>query len=117
GDVTGKGMGAAILMSSFLSAARVLYEDFDDLGALATRLGTIVHRITDDIHYVTGFLGRLDPASGALEYVNAGHPAAVLARDAGLRELESTGLPFGILEGFRYASARTVIEPGELFAL
>jgi phosphoserine phosphatase RsbU/P len=117
GDVTGKGMGAALLMSSFLSSARVLYDSCPDLGTLATRLGDIVSRSTDAVHYVTGFVGRLDPATGALEYVNAGHPAPALVLDGALRELEGTGIPFGILPGITYESARTVLQPGETMAI
>jgi sigma-B regulation protein RsbU (phosphoserine phosphatase) len=117
GDVTGKGMGAALLMSSFLSSARVLYEAIPDLGQLATRLGAIVDRSTDAVHYVTGFIGRLDPATGVLEYVNAGHPAPVVVGAGTLRELESTGVPFGILSDFTYEAARTELRPGETLAI
>jgi len=54
GDVTGKGLGAALLMSSFLASARVLYDICSDMGELATRLGTIVHRSVESGNFVTG---------------------------------------------------------------
>ena len=117
GDVTGKGMGAALLMSSFLASARVLYETCPDPAELARRLGGMLHRTTDRKRFVTGFVGCLDPASGALDYVNAGHPPPLLACGEALRELDSGGPPFGVLADFPYATASTVLAPGELFAL
>jgi phosphoserine phosphatase RsbU/P len=117
GDVTGKGMGAALLMSSFLASARVLYDTCQDPGELATRLGDIVHRSTDAGRFVTGFVGVLEPASGTLDYVNAGHPPPLLLCGGELRELPATGVPFGILPGFVYRTTSTRLEPGELLAL
>ena len=117
GDVSGKGMGASLLMSSFLASARVLYDTIPDLAELARRLCNIVNRSTEDGHFVTGFVGCLDPTTGTLEYVNAGHPAPCLVRGGELRELESTGVPFGILPEFPYASATVQIEPGTLLTV
>lgn len=117
GDVTGKGMGAALLMSSFLASARVLYETCPNPADLAARLGGMLHRTTDRKRFVTGFVGCLDPATGALDYVNAGHPPPLLARGESVRELDSGGPPFGVLADFPYATASTVLAPGELFVL
>ena len=117
GDVTGKGMGAALLMTSFLSSARVLYEACPDLGELARRLNAITHRSTDAGRFVTAVIGRLDPASGRFEFVNAGHPAPTLVGDGELRRLESGGLPFGILPDAEYTAAAAELQPGGLLAL
>jgi len=117
GDVTGKGMGAALLMSSFLASARVLYETCADPADLARRLGGMLHRTTDRKRFVTGFVGCLDLSSGTLEYVNAGHPPPILVAGGALRELGACGPPFGVLQDFPYTSASTVLAPGELFAL
>jgi len=117
GDVTGKGMGAALLMSSFLASARVLYDSCADPADLSRRLGAMLHRTTDRRRFVTGVVGCLDTATGRLDYVNAGHPPPLLARGGGLRELESGGPPFGVLPEFPYATLSTVIEPGETLAL
>lgn len=117
GDVTGKGMGAALLMSSFLASARVLYETCETLAEFATRLGAIMNRSTDPKRFVTGFVGRLDPATGTLEYVNAGHPLPILMRNGELRELESTGVPFGVLPHFPYLARSVDLAGGEVLAL
>jgi serine phosphatase RsbU (regulator of sigma subunit) len=116
GDVAGKGMGASLLMSSFLAAGRVLYPSSNDPGHIATRLGSAM-AAAESGRFVTGFLGCLDLASGTLQYVNAGHPAACLVSSRGIRELESNGIPFGIFDDFEYTSAEAKIEPDELFAV
>jgi phosphoserine phosphatase RsbU/P len=117
GDVTGKGMGAALLMSSFLASARVLYDTCRDPAELSCRLGAMVHRTTDRKRFITGFVGILDPSTGTLQYVNAGHPSPMITLDGSLRELESGGPPFGVLPDFQYTAASTVLAPRELLAL
>ena len=117
GDVTGKGMGAALLMSSFLASARVLYDSFADPAELSRRLGAMVYRSTDRTRFVTGFVGALDPATGVLEYVNAGHPWPMLLCNGALRELESNSVPFGVVPEFPYTTATVTLQPGEVFAL
>jgi serine phosphatase RsbU (regulator of sigma subunit) len=117
GDVSGKGLGASLLMSSFVSAARVLYEGARDMAELATRLSTAVLRNADPGRFVTGVVACLDPASGTLEYVNAGHPPPCIVSGGTLRELEATGVPFGILPDFAYTQASTTLEPGSMLAI
>jgi len=117
GDVSGKGMGASLLMSAFLGSARVLYEDRHEPGELASRLGRTLHATTDSGRFITGFLGSLKLATGELVYVNAGHPPACLVREGKLTLLESTGIPFGVLADFTYECARVTMEPGDLLAI
>jgi serine phosphatase RsbU (regulator of sigma subunit) len=116
GDVVGKGMGAALLMSSFLASARVLYEVCPQPGDLAARLDDLVQRSAGAGRFVTGFVGCLDPASGRLDYVNAGHPPPCLVRGAEVRLLEGTGLPFGVAPGTAYTTASLELAPGDLLA-
>ncbi len=117
GDVSGKGMGAALLMSSFLSAVRVLYESFEDPGSFSVRLGRIIHENTDPARFVTAVVGSLDPASGIIRYVNAGHPAPYVVRGGDLKPMEATGVPFGVLPSFPYSSAEARLEPGDTLVL
>jgi serine phosphatase RsbU (regulator of sigma subunit) len=117
GDVSGKGMGAALLMSSILSSARVLYDACSDPAELATRLNGVMNRSTDSRHFVTAFLGCVDPASGALHYVNAGHNAPMLVRGGEVRELPAAGVPIAVLPEFPYRSESLVLEPGDLLAV
>jgi sigma-B regulation protein RsbU (phosphoserine phosphatase) len=117
GDVSGKGMGAALLMSSVLSSARVLYDATPDAGELVGRLNSVVHRGTDPGHFVTLFLGQLDLATGQLTYVNAGHNAALVLGEGGITELPADGVPLGVLPDFPYRSRTVELAPGSLFAL
>jgi len=117
GDVSGKGMGAALLMSSVLSSARVLYDATPDAGELVGRLNSVVHRGTDPGHFVTLFLGELDLATGQLTYVNAGHNAALVLGEGGITELPADGVPLGVLADFPYRSRTVELAPGSLFAL
>ncbi len=117
GDVSGKGMGAALLMSSVLSSARVLYDTVDGPLSLIQRLNNIVHRGTDGRSFVTVFAGWLDPATGRLRYVNAGHPEGCLVRGDVARSLEATGIPVGMLPEFAWTEAETIVEPGETLAV
>jgi sigma-B regulation protein RsbU (phosphoserine phosphatase) len=117
GDVSGKGLGAALVMSSFLSAARVLYTVCTDVAELATRLSSALHYNIDPRRFVTGVIGVLDPIAGRLEYVNAGHPAPCVITGGKLRELEASGVPFGVLPDVPYQCVTTTIEPGALVAV
>ena len=117
GDVSGKGMGAALLMSSILSSARVLYETCDGPLPFVRRLNAIVHRGSDSRSFVTLFVGWLDPASGTLSYVNAGHPEPHLVRGGAVRTLAATGIPVGMLHEFAWAQNEVVVQKGETLAV
>ena len=117
GDVSGKGMGAALLMSSALSSSRVLYEGFDEPLGLVLRLNEVTYRSTDARSFLTLFIGYLDPATGRLRYVNCGHPEPVLVRGERLRTLEATGVPIGMMGSFPWTMGETVVEPGETMAV
>jgi serine phosphatase RsbU (regulator of sigma subunit) len=117
GDVSGKGMGAALLMSSVLASARVLYDACAGPVELAARLNAAIHRSTEAQHFVTAFVGHLDPATGSLRYVNAGHPRPCLLGGGTVRALESTGVPLGILPAFPFQMASVEMKPGDLLAL
>ncbi len=116
GDVSGKGLGAALLMSSVLSSARVLYDAADRPLTLAHKLNEAVVRSAAPGTFVTLFLAFLDPASGALRYVNAGHNPPVVVRGRDLRMLEDGGVPMGVLPRFPFAEGETALEPGDLLA-
>ncbi len=117
GDVSGKGMGAALLMSSTVTSARVLYNTTSDPAELVTRLNDVLFRSTEPGRFVTFFVGCLDPQTGDLHYCNAGHNAPYVIGPSGKRELEATGIPVAMMESFPYTAARTTLAPGETLAL
>ena len=117
GDVAGKGLGAALLVSNIMPIVSVLLDEPQDLTKLAARLNHQIFLSTDPIHYATLFMGILDPESGAVEYVNAGHnPPYLLTPGCGIEEVAATGTPIGMLEGVPFESGSLTIEPeGILF--
>jgi sigma-B regulation protein RsbU (phosphoserine phosphatase) len=117
GDVSGKGMGAASLMSSTLSSARLLYEESRGALQLVKRLNALVHRSGGSKGFVTMFVGWLDPTSGLLRYVNAGNPEPYLIRRGRLRTLEAKGIPTGMLPDFDWKESEVVLEDAETLAV
>ena len=112
GDVSGKGMGAALLMSGTLASARALYDECAGPLPFVQRLHASVSRSRDERSYVTLFVGWLDPESGQLRYVNAGHPEPHLVKKGSMRKLDSTGTPVG--PAFRLASSLIPWVEGEV---
>jgi hypothetical protein len=103
GDVAGKGMPAALLMSSLQARAQVLFDDPTDLAALVTRLNRIIASNCPSNRFISFFIGVLDPKTGDLTYVNAGHNPPLLAkRNGGVEKLEGTGLILGILASAKF---------------
>src|SRR6185295_19297795 len=103
GDVSGKGVGAALLMANIQASLRTRLALGQDLASLARELDTDIGASTPGAVYSTLFVGLLDPESRTLDYVNAGHnPQYVLRSGGGLERMESTGLPIGLLAGHPY---------------
>jgi len=99
GDVSGKGIGAALLMSEVLATLRAMRQFNLPADDTVMRLDRIVLQTTQPEHYLTLFLGEVDFRRGELSYVNAGHPAAYLLLPDGTREdLDSTGMPVGLID-------------------
>ena len=114
GDVTGKGMGAALLMSSILSSSRVLYDACDEPLTFVKRLNAATNRNSDGRSFVTLFVGYLDLATGRLRYVNAGHPEPYISVGSEVQTLEATGIPVGMLPDFPWTQGEVVLAPGAL---
>ncbi|MBD3236637.1 MAG: SpoIIE family protein phosphatase [Candidatus Eisenbacteria bacterium] len=110
GDVTGKGMPAALLMSNTIAGLRVLYPEGLPLDQLAARVHQELLDCSDTMHFVTLFIGILDPSTHTIEYVNGGHNAPLmLCGEQELVELKATGTPLGLLRGSQFALARAEI--------
>lgn len=99
GDVSGKGIGAALLMSDVLATLRAMRPFHVPPDEVVQRLDRHVLSTTQAEHYLTLFLAELSLDSHELSYVNAGHPAAYLLHaDGTIEELESTGMPVGLVD-------------------
>jgi len=118
GDVVGKGLGAALLVSHILSWARFMIEENWEPQALITRLNRRIFECTDSVRFTTFFLGYLTPETGHITYVNAGHnPPYVVRADGSLDECPATGMPVGVLDEFPYSTGETTLNSGDMIAL
>ena len=82
------------------------------------RLSEAISRRTAPDRFITFFLLLLDPATGEIEYTNAGHNQGLFIRkDMTIQELPSHGLPLALFPGRPYGSSRVVLEPGEFVCL
>jgi serine phosphatase RsbU (regulator of sigma subunit)/pSer/pThr/pTyr-binding forkhead associated (FHA) protein len=113
GDVSGKGTGAALLMTMLRAAVRGHWADGGAADAMARINRTVFQNIPDG-KYITFFMARLDPASGRLCYVNAGHNPPLLVRAGGSVELlDRGGVVLGLLEPVVYDEGHVELRPGD----
>ena len=114
GDVSGKGVGAALLMANIQASLRVRMGLGQDLSAVADAIDRDIDENSPGPVYATLFLGVLDPATRLLRYVNAGHnPQYVFHTNGGLRPMHATGLPVGLLSGRGYREEQVQLAPGD----
>jgi len=117
GDVSGKGTGAALLMTVLRAAARGHWSDGSPSEAMARINKTVCQNVTEG-KYVTFFLARLDPPTGRLAYVNAGHNAPLLIHAAGeVESLEEGGMVLGMFESVPYAEGAVEMKSGDTLVI
>ena len=115
GDVSGKGVSAALLMANIQATLRARLPLETDLARLADGLDREVDENTPHSVYVTLFLGILDIERSQLRYVNAGHnPQFLLHHRGGIEALSSTGMPVALYAGQGYQEAVVEIVAGDL---
>ncbi len=115
GDVSGKGVSAALLMANVQATLRARLPHEMDLARLAADLDREIDETTPGPVYLTLFLGILDAARLELRYVNAGHnPPFVVRAGGGIEAMPATGLPIAIYPGQPYSEAVIPIRPGDL---
>ena len=142
GDISGKGISAALLMATLHSAVRayrlasedLVYSDTSFAGLIASREGAgdsgklfespgrilsllnrHLYRSTQPEKYATLFLAHYDADTAQLTYSNAGHlPPIVLSRDGKLRRLDCGGTVVGLMDGMRYEEGRIQMKAGDI---
>jgi serine phosphatase RsbU (regulator of sigma subunit) len=124
-DVCDKGVGAALFMAVFRSLLRVLLRESYASQPDRTDAEHLPHavRVLSDYNanthgsasmFVTLFFGALDPATGVLTWVNAGHDAPALMRDGVVLErLEPTGPAVGLLPGLEFGVRNLTLQRGD----
>lgn len=118
GDVAGKGLSAALLMTSLQARVQVLAESGPDPKDAVTRLNRSLAGNCPGNRFVTFFYSVLDPATGELRYTNAGHnPPMVVRKGGAVERLETGGIVLGILDKQCYGESSTRLGPGDLLVL
>ena len=118
GDVTGKGMPAALLVSTLHSALRVLLDRMEVGPALIQQLNSHICESSSANKFITLLLATLDAENGRLAYLNAGHnPCILLRADGSLEELTSGGLPVGLVPMATYEASALDVGKGDLICL
>jgi serine phosphatase RsbU (regulator of sigma subunit)/anti-sigma regulatory factor (Ser/Thr protein kinase) len=112
GDVTDKGVPAAMVMAATRSVLRASAQRLIDPGIVLARVNENLCPDIPENMFVTCFYGVLDPASGHLRYANAGHNLPLVQAAAGASELRATGMPLGLMEGMAYEERETTLPQG-----
>jgi len=120
GDVTGHGIGPALLMAETRAYLRVLAMSHEDLGGILTHANRLLAEDIGVERFITMLLVSLDPATRTLYYANAGHPEAYVLDAQGQVKvsLKRTGVPLGIHPTTVYPPAQSVqLDPGDRVVL
>jgi sigma-B regulation protein RsbU (phosphoserine phosphatase) len=116
GDVSGKGIAAALLMASLQASLRgQAVAGLHDLSALMHNVNRLVYEASTSNRYATFFYGEFDPATRRFTFVNAGHNAPVILRGDTVLRLEAGGPVVGLLPGARYGQDECLLEKGDVF--
>ncbi len=117
GDVSGKGVPAALLMSMLHAALHAQMIGSPSLGPVMERMNRILCRSTSPEKFATFFFGVYEPEDGRFRFSNGGHNFPLLIRnDGSVSELEAGGLVLGMLADAGYEEEAVPLEPGDLLA-
>ena len=115
-DVSGKGMGAALLMSNILASFRILYEhNADDLAGMVKEVSMQLCNYASTSNFATIFIGKLNPQTGRIKYVNGGHNPPLIVHENGQYELvDATGLMIGAFDFVEWEQKEIELQPGDM---
>ncbi|HEY6766217.1 MAG TPA: GAF domain-containing SpoIIE family protein phosphatase, partial [Candidatus Sulfotelmatobacter sp.] len=117
GDVSGKGISAALIMASLRASLRgLILDDPGNLAKMMQKVNRLVYEASTSSRYATFFFAIFDPETRDLRYVNAGHnPPVLVKKDSGeLQRLEACGPVVGLLPFVAYEEQSLILQPGDL---
>ncbi len=118
GDVSGKGTGAALLMSSLHAAVRAQSQTRASISEVMAEINEYIFENSPSNKFLTLFYGGLDPNTGTLTYSNGGHNAPIFVRRSGeIERLDKGGLPIGMMQSVVYQEASVAFEPGDVLVI
>src|SRR5215216_6524493 len=116
GDVTDKGVPAAIVMATTRTLLRASAQRLDSPGAVLRQVNDVIVRDIPPNMFVTCLYAILDPRSGRLRYANAGQDLPYQrhkGRPGDTSELRATGMPLGLMPGMFYEEKEAMLEAGD----
>ena len=113
GDVAGKGIPAALVMTATRTMLRTASQEIASPGEIFVRANELLYAEIPSKMFVTCFYAVLDPISGLLRYSNAGHDLPYRRSEEGVSELRATGMPLGLMPGSLYEEHEVTIASGE----
>jgi serine phosphatase RsbU (regulator of sigma subunit) len=113
GDVAGKGIPAALVMTATRTMLRTAAQETASPGWVCARVNELLYAEIPSKMFVTCFYAMLDPTSGLMRFANAGHDLPYLHHVGGVSELRATGMPLGLMSGSFYDEHEVTIAPGE----
>jgi serine phosphatase RsbU (regulator of sigma subunit)/predicted ester cyclase len=113
GDATGKGVPAALVMSTTCGMLRLAAQSPSSPGEMLQRVNEALFDSIPANMFVTCFYAILDPESGLLSYANAGHNLPCRRHAHAVTELKARGMPLGLMESMYYEEKESFLEAGE----
>jgi serine phosphatase RsbU (regulator of sigma subunit) len=113
GDATGKGVPAALVMSTTCGMLRLAAQSYSSPGEMLQRVNEALFPYIPSNMFVTCFYGVLDPRSGTFTYANAGHDLPYLWYGGEAEELRARGMPLGLMPGMSYEEKDSTLQAGE----
>lgn len=118
GDVSGKGTAAALLMSSLHASIHAQAAAQTNLLDTVMTINQYLAKNTPTNRFITLFIAELEPATGNIKYINAGHnPPLIGHRDGTVEQLESGGFPLGIIPTAEFELGETRLDSGETLVI
>jgi sigma-B regulation protein RsbU (phosphoserine phosphatase) len=118
-DVTGKGVPAALMVSTLHASLRAYIQSDTNLAELASKLNNLVYENSPAERFITFFIMILDCSANTITYVNAGHNSPYLFRrqSQDVVELPASGLPLGMLDNMKYEAKEVGFSRDDVLAL
>ncbi len=117
-DVSGKGAGAALLMSNLQASLHALISGKIAIHEIVTRINHLIHKNTAPDKFITFFYGQLDVSHNRFTYCNAGHnPPYRIDCNGQIEELGTGGLILGMMVDIHYETASIDLKPGDRLVL
>ena len=118
GDVSGKGIPAAMVMTVISSMFRTLSDSEDNPCRILTTINSSISARNENMMFVTLFVGTLDLSTGVLQYTNAGHNAPFVITDGETRMMSvDANVPVGVMADWSYSLQEMELSPGTILFL